>query len=84
MSSAYGWGELSAEMAYGTPELGVQAVLRGMFREGSGVGVRGALGWPWKGFLAGHMGVCPCREPSGSGILRSVLRTALRPVLRAI
>lgn len=40
---AYGTVVRVAESRYGTPGFGVQAVLRGMLREGSGAGVREVL-----------------------------------------
>lgn len=80
---AYGTVVRVAESRYGTPGFGVQAVLRGMFREGSGAGVREVLGRPWKGFAswAYRGGAHP--KSRGSGILRSTLRPVLRGIFRA-
>lgn len=72
------------ERAYGTPALGVGAVLRGAFREGSEARVRAGLRYVQKGFLAGHTGGCPMARGRVCGILRSVLRPIFQTVLQGI
>lgn len=80
---AYGTVVRVAESRYGTPGFGVQAVLRGMFREGSGAGVREVLGRPWKGFASWAYRAVPDGSNEGRGNLTGRLTACLTTSLTA-
>lgn len=74
---------MSAERAYETPGFGREGGLRGTFREGWEAGVRGVLGYPWKGVPSCLYRAVPDGSNEGRGNLTGRLTACLTTSLTA-